>query len=146
MLLRPEIKNAKECFPINPSIKKKKKKSKNRKPEEVEEEHQSSEEESENEDVSQGISATGSLLNDPSRVGNTNWCQCNLCIPMPTALESICCYDVSKIFERIPEDAFCIIDNPDFENEVTNHERLDWGFRMSSFKITKQPRCGDYMR
>uniref|UniRef100_A0A803JSY4 P2X purinoreceptor 7 intracellular domain-containing protein n=1 Tax=Xenopus tropicalis TaxID=8364 RepID=A0A803JSY4_XENTR len=111
------------------------------------EEHKSGEDQSETEEnEAKGTAATGSLLNEPTRVGNSDWCQCGLCIPMPTGVESICCYEIPKIFEKIPEDAFCIIDNPDFETEVLDHQRLDWGLRMSNFKITKQPRCDAYMR
>uniref|UniRef100_A0A803JX27 P2X purinoreceptor 7 intracellular domain-containing protein n=1 Tax=Xenopus tropicalis TaxID=8364 RepID=A0A803JX27_XENTR len=140
---RPDVTKAKDCFPLNPSISKKiniqiRKEHSDRSVQQSQKD--------DDEGVSQATSQTGRLLNDPIRVGNADWCQCGLCIPMPPSLECICCYDIPQIFERIPEDAFCVIDNPEFDTEVTNHQRLDWGYRMTSFKITKQPRNSDYMR
>lgn len=38
---------------------------------------------------------------DPSRVGNSVWCRCQHCIPMPTALESVCCKEIDKALENM---------------------------------------------
>lgn len=38
---------------------------------------------------------------DDQRQGNTDWCNCGSCTPMPTALESRCCTGVQRISEKI---------------------------------------------
>ncbi|OCT88142.1 P2X purinoceptor 7 [Xenopus laevis] len=44
---------------------------------------------------------------DP-KVGNTNWCKCGNCIPMPTARESVCCKDITNLQQHFSDDVQCI--------------------------------------
>ena len=43
-----------------------------------------------------------SEVEEVSRIGNTNWCQCGKCQPMQTYTESYCCQDTNEV----PEDYF----------------------------------------
>lgn len=37
----------------------------------------------------------------PSRVGNTEWCECSCCVSMPARLDCICCRESLKSLEMI---------------------------------------------
>ncbi|KAH6920775.1 hypothetical protein HPB50_028238 [Hyalomma asiaticum] len=49
---------------------------------------------------------------DPDRLGNTHWCTCGMCVPMPTALECICCRDIQAAILKQPSK--CITEHPHF--------------------------------
>ncbi|KAL1471360.1 hypothetical protein MTO96_039982 [Rhipicephalus appendiculatus] len=60
-------------------------------------------------------SACGSPDHDPpepDRLGNTLWCLCGQCVPMPTARESICCREIHAAIRRQPSG--CITVHPYF--------------------------------
>ena len=33
------------------------------------------------------------------RIGNTNWCQCELCQPMESEAESLCCLNTNEVHD-----------------------------------------------
>ncbi|XP_071477558.1 uncharacterized protein [Diadema antillarum] len=41
--------------------------------------------------------------NEPSRLGNNNWCQCGNCVPMPTTWESLCCHEADPVLEKVEQ-------------------------------------------
>ncbi|OCT57273.1 hypothetical protein XELAEV_18003785mg [Xenopus laevis] len=132
---RPEIVNATECFPKNPlNIKKRKTSTK-----EVIGEKSS-------EDQSSSSDASETFREDKRRIGNNDWCLCGMCLPMTTAIESLCCYEVDIIHSKIPVEGFCITDNEEYKFECVNRDRADWNYRMSKFRITKFPPLAKYMR
>lgn len=49
---------------------------------------------------------------EPDRLGNTHWCTCRQCLPMPTAFESICCREIQAAIRKQPFK--CIIEHPHF--------------------------------
>ncbi|OCT56388.1 hypothetical protein XELAEV_18000166mg [Xenopus laevis] len=138
---RTEILQASDCFPLNPSKNRRRRFIENRENKELTSSEEASDKEEEKE-----LSESSTIIIDPKRIGNTKWCQCGMCRPMETAVESICCYDVPEMYEKIPVDAFCITDNTEFQNECTNLERQDWNFHMSKFNINSHPRWPEYMR
>ena len=42
---------------------------------------------------------------DTLRVGNSNWCTCALCGPMPTPRESLCCRELRELDDKKSEEA-----------------------------------------
>ena len=42
------------------------------------------------------------------RLGNTSWCSCAKCLPMPHAVECICCCELSEVVERIEGSDGCV--------------------------------------
>ncbi|XP_037528678.2 uncharacterized protein LOC119405926 [Rhipicephalus sanguineus] len=49
---------------------------------------------------------------EPDRLGNTRWCTCGQCVPMPTTLESICCREIQAAIRRQPSG--CVTEHPYF--------------------------------
>ena len=38
------------------------------------------------------------------RIGNTNWCQCGVCVPMATPRESLCCREMgNKLGDKLAD-------------------------------------------
>ncbi|XP_067682003.1 uncharacterized protein [Haliotis asinina] len=49
------------------------------------------------------------------RLGNTDWCDCGECIPMPTGLESKCCQEIQQTERMCDEESVqCITEHPYF--------------------------------
>ncbi|XP_064483146.1 P2X purinoceptor 7-like [Ornithodoros turicata] len=49
----------------------------------------------------------------PDRVGNSLWCTCGKCVPMPTAEECLCCREVNEAVQK--QRSGCITRNEYFE-------------------------------
>ncbi|XP_041443287.1 P2X purinoceptor 7-like isoform X2 [Xenopus laevis] len=122
---RPEVTNLRDCFPYNPSV--------------------------------STIQNTGSLpdteqddsfvyIENAERLGNTNWCLCGHCKPMPSIMESICCHDEPAIYANLPTEDGCIIHGDKFKTEFLVKERADWAYKITNFKLQKQPKEDKYMR
>ena len=45
------------------------------------------------------VSSSGSETTE-SRLGNTNWCLCGKCLPIPTHTVSLCCLDTNEVPEE----------------------------------------------
>ncbi|OCT80254.1 hypothetical protein XELAEV_18027071mg, partial [Xenopus laevis] len=132
---RQEIVNATDCFPKNPvNVKKRKVSTK-----EVIGEKSSDEQSSRSE-------ASEKFKEDESRTGNNDRCLCGMCMPMTTAIESLCCYELPIIHSKIPVEEFCITDNEEYRFECVNRDRANWNYRMSKFHITKFRPLAKYMR
>nr|NP_001079810.1 uncharacterized protein LOC379500 [Xenopus laevis]AAH54320.1 MGC64596 protein [Xenopus laevis] len=58
------------------------------------------------------------------RVGNTNWCVCGHCCPMPTEEESICCMEIENLQGIVTEDITCITEHPQFDEYCQNKSNL----------------------
>ncbi|OCT77814.1 hypothetical protein XELAEV_18028911mg [Xenopus laevis] len=43
-----------------------------------------------------------------SRIDNTNWCACSLCVSMPTLAESLCCHELDDLKQHLSEEISCI--------------------------------------
>ena len=41
--------------------------------------------------------------NENNRIGNTDWCLCGNCSPMPTRAESICCQEITPVTVKCNE-------------------------------------------
>ncbi|XP_041446165.1 P2X purinoceptor 7-like [Xenopus laevis] len=143
---RNMVVQASGCFPLNPSKNKKRKYIENVQPEESSEDSSTEDDSSEDEVKAENSDENIGFKVDPKRIGNSNWCRCGMCAPMKTGIESLCCYDIDEMYEKVPEDAFCITDNIEFRNECISFERQDWNYRMSNLRIRQQPRWPDYMR
>ncbi|XP_075698604.1 uncharacterized protein LOC142663710 isoform X2 [Rhinoderma darwinii] len=66
---------------------------------------------------------------DPSRVGNNEWCSCQHCIPMPTALESVCCQQIDNARENM-EGLLCITEHNCFNIYCENPMYVNISMRM----------------
>ena len=61
----------------------------------------SSNEDSDSDDTDSQVSFT-------ERLGNTSWCSCAKCLPMPRAVECICCRELSEVVERLEGSDGCV--------------------------------------
>ena len=61
----------------------------------------SSSEESDSDDSDSQASFT-------ERLGNTSWCSCAKCLPMPRAVECICCRELSEVVECLEGSDGCV--------------------------------------
>ena len=52
--------------------------------------------------------------NEDSRIGNSRWCSCGICVPMPTTEESVCCQELCEARDNIGENS-CVTSNQAFE-------------------------------
>ncbi|XP_048739500.2 P2X purinoceptor 7-like [Ostrea edulis] len=69
-------------------------------------------------DLSESDGSSEDEVDDQHRLENTDWCNCGSCTPMPTALESKCCSEISQIVEKIEsysDDLTCITRHPGFQ-------------------------------
>ncbi|XP_077312237.1 uncharacterized protein LOC143933189 [Lithobates pipiens] len=57
-------------------------------------------------------------------LGNTEWCKCRKCIPMPTSLESSCCPEINEVVGSIPEGVECITHSESFEIYCVNEQNV----------------------
>ena len=56
-----------------------------------------------------------------NRVGNTNWCTCGNCVIMPTDMESTCCKELPKVYQKMESvglDIPCIGEHPDLDRLI----------------------------
>ena len=51
---------------------------------------------------------TDSQASFTERLGNTSWCSCAKCLPMPRAVECICCRELSEVAERLEGSDGCV--------------------------------------
>ena len=51
---------------------------------------------------------TDSQASSTERLGNTSWCSCVKCLPMPRAVECICCRELSEVVERLEGSDGCV--------------------------------------
>ena len=51
---------------------------------------------------------TDSQASFTERLGNTSWCSCAKCLPMPRAVECICCCELSEVVERLEGSDGCV--------------------------------------
>ncbi|XP_040191767.1 P2X purinoceptor 7-like [Rana temporaria] len=58
------------------------------------------------------------------KIGNTDWCICESCGPMPTQLESVCCRQIYQVEGSIPEGMSCITAAPVFVSQFTIQEHV----------------------
>ncbi|KAE8630702.1 hypothetical protein XENTR_v10000926 [Xenopus tropicalis] len=65
------------------------------------------------------------------RRGNTLWCKCGNCIPMPTREESCCCSENQKIAHYFDGDTVCITSVPEMLTMCTEENHLDFMIRWS---------------
>ncbi|XP_077334684.1 P2X purinoceptor 7-like isoform X2 [Lithobates pipiens] len=61
---------------------------------------------------------------ETQRLGNTEWCKCRKCIPMPTPLESSCCQEINEVVVSIPEGVECITHSESFEMYCVNEQNV----------------------
>ena len=79
------------------------------------------------------------LWRPASRVGNTNWCDCSKCSPMPNRLDCLCCQDAAVTLELAKGCAVsCVVDTPDFPVVVLHKAVLTTALR-GYFEMKKQP-------
>ena len=50
----------------------------------------------------------GSQASFTERLGNTSWCSCTKCVPMPRAIECTCCRELPEVEERFEEGGACV--------------------------------------
>ena len=55
-------------------------------------------------DDSSGSASGASDGSHSNRRGNTDWCQCSNCVPMPTESESQCCIEIQTVYNRFNKD------------------------------------------
>ncbi|OCT99047.1 P2X purinoceptor 7 [Xenopus laevis] len=74
-----------------------------------------------------------SIQNTPldERMGNTAWCKCGKCIPMPTKDESCCCTEIQDIAHYFEGDVICITTVDDMLDMCMDENRLDFMIRWS---------------
>ena len=60
-----------------------------------------SSEESDSDDTDSQVSFT-------ERLGNTSWCSCAKCLPVPHAVECICCHELSEVVEHLEGSDGCV--------------------------------------
>ncbi|KAG0429314.1 hypothetical protein HPB47_023768 [Ixodes persulcatus] len=65
---------------------------------------------------------------EPDRLGHTGWCTCGLCVPMPTALESVCCREVPAATRKQPSD--CLTAHPHLHTLCLDEVVLDVAIHM----------------
>ncbi|XP_040187361.1 P2X purinoceptor 7-like [Rana temporaria] len=65
------------------------------------------------------FSASQSEDSPDERIGNTTWCRCDSCIPMPTQIESVCCRELPIVEANIPEGLNCMTAAPVFITQFT---------------------------
>ncbi|KAG0414994.1 hypothetical protein HPB47_007837 [Ixodes persulcatus] len=78
---------------------------------------------------------------EPDRLGHTGWCTCGRCVPMPTALESVCCREVPAATRKQPSD--CLTTHPHFHTlcldevvlDVAIHMLQDHGIRVENTRL-----------
>ncbi|KAG0440212.1 hypothetical protein HPB47_016372 [Ixodes persulcatus] len=78
---------------------------------------------------------------EPDRLGHTGWCTCGRCVPMPTALESVCCREVPAATRKQPSD--CLTTHPHFHTlcldevvlDVAIHMLQDRGIRVENTRL-----------
>ena len=51
---------------------------------------------------------TNSQASFTERLGNISWCSCAKCLPMPRAVECICCRELSEVVEHLEGSDGCI--------------------------------------
>ncbi|KAE8579623.1 hypothetical protein XENTR_v10024117 [Xenopus tropicalis] len=83
-------------------------------------------------------------MNDPPSaddwLGNTKWCFCGNCVPMPTTTESICCKEETAIEIKIPEGGHCVTECQHFETHFTNKVQTDLNLKMLYSNMKKTPK------
>ncbi|XP_022808192.1 P2X purinoceptor 7-like [Stylophora pistillata] len=47
--------------------------------------------------------STEPVDSDADRLGNTDWCECGTCQPMPTTHESVCCAEIGQVWQKVEE-------------------------------------------
>ena len=52
--------------------------------------------------------SNGSQASFTERLGNTSWCSCTKCVPMPRAIECTCCRELPEVEERFEEGGACV--------------------------------------
>ena len=52
--------------------------------------------------------SAGSQASFTERLGNTLWCSCTKCVPMPRAIECTCCRELPKVEECFEESGSCV--------------------------------------
>jgi len=67
----------------------------------------------------------GSQASFTERLGNTSWCSCAKCTPMPRAVECYCCREVAEVEERLEEtDCACITTLESFQTVCLDKDVL----------------------
>ncbi|XP_041421953.1 P2X purinoceptor 7-like [Xenopus laevis] len=59
-------------------------------------------------------------------MGNTAWCKCGKCIPMPTRDESCCCTEIQDVAHYFEGDVICITTVDDMLDMCMEENRLDF--------------------
>ncbi|OCT57445.1 hypothetical protein XELAEV_18003519mg [Xenopus laevis] len=70
------------------------------------------------------------------RLGNTRWCICGECIPMPTIEESVCCWETENLYKYLGEDLICITFQEDMLHHCLNKDLLEF---MIKFRGRTKP-------
>ncbi len=52
--------------------------------------------------------SAGSQASFTERLGNTPWCSCTKCVPMPRAIKCTCCRELPEVEERFEESGSCV--------------------------------------
>ena len=52
--------------------------------------------------------SAGSKASFTERLGNTSWCSCAKCVPMPQSIECTCCRELTEVEERSEESGSCV--------------------------------------
>ena len=79
--------------------------------------HWSSSEESDSDD-------TESQASFSERLDNTSWCSCTKCLPMPRAVECICCHELPEVVEGLEGSDGCITCLETFKTFCLNKDVL----------------------
>lgn len=58
------------------------------------------------------------------RIGNTDWCICDCCRPMPTQIESVCCREIDQVEGNIPEGLTCMTAAPIFVSQFATEAHV----------------------
>uniref|UniRef100_A0A803KBP4 P2X purinoreceptor 7 intracellular domain-containing protein n=1 Tax=Xenopus tropicalis TaxID=8364 RepID=A0A803KBP4_XENTR len=119
MRTQPVLQKAGESFPYTPQQKKKK---------------------------NPDMVSLSDLQSADNRLGNTNWCFCGNCVPMPTTTESICCLEEPAIEIKIPEGGHCVTECQHFDTHFTNKEQADLNLKMQCWNMKKKPKESEYLR